>query len=368
MAKTNARVVSADIFRGLAVAFMIIIIAQGNRDVYPFLRPSAWQGFAPADLIFPFFLFVAGISSFMSMKKYGNELNWASFLRILRRVAAIFALGLLLEIFPHFGRDYSTLRIMGVLQRVAVAYGIGTFVCLVVRRDYLWLVITLLLLIYWGLLFFPGGNAPYSAGNNFAEKADMAILGAKHLYQGFGRPFDPEGITGSISAATTVIAGYYTGEMAGKGQVKGKSILKLILLGVSASGLGYLWSIFFPFNRYLWTGSYALLTTGFALASYSVIIFFTDIFKFRKWGVPFIVFGSNALSAYVVTIIWTRLLLNITVHVTGGSMNLGDLFYNKVCVPVAGKFNGSLIFSIVQVLIIWMVMLILYRKKLFIRL
>jgi len=163
MAKSSDRLVSLDIFRGFTVAFMIIVNNPGSWEyVYAPLEHSKWHGCTPTDLVFPFFLFIVGMSTWYSLKKYGNELNGSSILRIFRRTVAIFAVGLFLAVFPLFGRDYSTLRIMGVLQRIALAYGFGSIICLSVRRDYLWIVIAFLLFLYWGLLAFFGGADPYS--------------------------------------------------------------------------------------------------------------------------------------------------------------------------------------------------------------
>ena len=162
MAKSSGRLVSLDIFRGLTVMFMIIVNTPGSWNyVYKPLRHASWHGCTPTDLVFPFFLFIVGVSMWYSFRKYGHEINWNSFLRIFRRMVTIFAVGLFLNIFPYFGRDYSTLRIMGVLQRIALAYGIGAIICLSVRRQYLWIVIMFLLLLYWGLLSCFVGTVPY---------------------------------------------------------------------------------------------------------------------------------------------------------------------------------------------------------------
>ncbi len=368
MAK-NSRLVSLDIFRGLTVAFMIIVNTPGSwKYVYAPLRHAKWHGCTPTDLVFPFFLFIVGVSMWYSLKKYGQELNGSSLLRILRRTASIFALGLLLAIFPYFDRDYSTFRIMGVLQRIALAYGIGAFICTTIRRDYLWIVTIVFLLSYWGLLGIFGGADPYSPEGNFALKVDAAILGKNHLYQDFGIAFDPEGLLSTIPAVCTVIIGYYIGEIIGKGSASGKTVLKLFLIGAAATGLGLLWNMVFPINKPLWTSPYVLYTAGIAIAVLALMYLITDVLKFRKWAVFFNVFGTNALFAYFLAGIWTKLMLFIQVSSGESKMNLYTWFYEKICVPVAGNLNGSLMFAIMQMMIIWVVALILYRKKVMIRL
>ena len=295
MAKSTNRLVSLDIFRGLTIAFMIIVNTPGSWEyVYAPLRHAKWHGCTPTDLVFPFFLFIVGVSTFYSLKKYGNEFNTGSVLRILRRMVLIFAVGLLLAIFPKFVRDYSTLRILGVLQRIALAYGIGAVICLTVRRDYLWIITAVILLGYWGLMALFGGADPFSLESNLAAKVDQAILGANHMYKGFGIPFEPEGLLSTIPAVATVIIGYFTGEMISRSD-GGKTVVRLLLLGAASTGLGLLWGIFFPINKPLWTSSYVLYTAGLAMVLLAVIYLLADVLKFQKWGTFFLVFGTNAI-------------------------------------------------------------------------
>jgi predicted acyltransferase len=369
MAKNSGRLVSLDIFRGLTIAFMIIVNTPGSwENVYSPLRHSEWHGYTPADLVFPFFLFIVGISAYYSLKKYGNEINWGSILRIFRRIVTLFAVGLLLTIFPYFGRDYTTVRIMGVLQRIALAYGLGALISLSVKREYLWIVIAVLLIIYWGLLIFFGGADPYSLQSNFVLKTDIAILGKTHLYKGFGIPFDPEGLLSTIPSVCTVIIGYYIGEMIGNGSAGWKVVLKLFLFGIAATGLGYLWNFLLPINKPLWTSSYVLYTAGIAMFIFAIIYLIADIFKLQKWATFFIVFGTNAVFSYFLAVIWTKLLLLIQITSENEKISMYSWFYEKVCVRFAGSLNGSLLFAVIQMFLIWLVALILYRKKILIRL
>ena len=368
MAK-NTRLISLDIFRGLTVAFMIFVITPGSwKYVYAQLRHAEWDGCTLTDLVFPFFLFIVGVSMWFSLKKYGHELNSGSFLRILRRTASIFALGLFLNIFPHFFMDYSTLRIMGVLQRIAIAYCIGALICITIRRDYLWIVLAVLLLFYWGLMGIFGSSDPYSLEGNFALKIDQLVLGKNHLYTGFGIPFEPEGLLSTITSVCTVIIGYYVGEIIGKKTASGKTALKILLIAVAASGLGLLWNMVFPINKPLWTSSYVLYTGGTAMMIFSLIYFIVDVLKFQRWGTFFVVFGINALFAYFLADIWTRLILLIQIPSGNFKLSLYTWIYEKLCVPVAGDMNGSLMFAIIQTLFIWVIVMMLYRKKIMIRL
>lgn len=369
MAKNSTRLVSLDIFRGLTVAFMIIVNTPGSWNyVYPPLRHSQWHGCTPTDLVFPFFLFIVGVSTWYSLKKYGHEINTGSLLRIFRRTITIFALGLFLAIFPYFGRDYSTLRIMGVLQRIALAYGFGALLCLTIKRDYLWIVVAVILLLYWALLAFFGGADPYSIEGNLASKVDSAILGTNHLYKGFGRPFDPEGLLSTMPAICTVIIGFYTAELLGKDSSNGKTVVKLLLFGAASAGLGLLWSMLFPISKPLWTSSYVLFTAGLAMVVLAIIYLIADVLKFQWWGKFFLVFGTNALFSYFLAGVWTRLMLFIKISSGEEKITLYNWIYEHFCVPVAGNMVGSLMFAILQVLLVWLISLFLYRKKIFIRL
>jgi predicted acyltransferase len=369
MSKNSTRLVSLDIFRGLTVAFMIIVNTPGSWNyVYPPLRHAEWHGCTPTDLVFPFFLFIVGVSTWYSLKKYGHEINSGSLLRIFRRMITVFALGLFLAIFPYFGRDYSTLRIMGILQRIALAYGFGALLCLTIRRDYLWIVLVFILLLYWALLGFLGGSDPYSLEGNIASKVDSTILGVNHIYKGFGKPFDPEGLLSTLPAICTVIIGFYTGELIGKDTAGSRMVLKMILFGAASAGLGLLWGIVFPIGKPLWTSSYVLYTAGLAMIFLAVIYLIADVLKFQWWGKFFLVFGTNALFSFFLAGIWTRLMLFIKISSGETKITLYNWIYERLCVPVAGNMLGSLMFAILQMLLIWLVALFLYRKKIFIRL
>jgi predicted acyltransferase len=257
---------------------------------------------------------------------------------------------------------------MGVLQRVALAYCIGALICLIISSDYLWVVIAVILILYWALLAFFGGADPFSMEGNLIRKIDMALLGKEHLSKGLGIPFEPEGLLSTLPAACTVIIGYYTGGITGQGSPGVKPALKIILLGAGATGLGLLWSLVYTINKSLWTGSFVLYSAGIAMIVFAVIYLISEVLKFQKWGTPLMVFGTNALITYFLMRIWIELLLYLQVPTGNDKISLYGWFYEKVCVPIAGNLNGSLMFAIIQMVLLWLLALILYKKKIFLRL
>jgi len=363
---TKQRLLSLDIYRGLTIAFMIVVNTPGSwQYVYAPLRHSPWHGCTPTDLVFPSFLFIVGVSMWFSMKKYGHSINSSSVLKILYRTSIIFAAGFLLNWFPFFGKELSTVRIMGVLQRIALAYGFGALICMIFRRNYLWVVSAVILLGYWALLYFAGSNDPYSLEGNAALKVDLAVFGAAHLYHGFGIAFDPEGLLSTIPALATVIIGFMTGEIVGKGVHDMKKVLKMLFIGIMMTVAGLVWNIWFPINKPLWTSSYVLYTGGLSMIILGFLFLVIDVLKFKGWTGFFRHFGMNALFIYIVASLWTKLMLIIEVGEEGRS--LYSWIYNSLCVPLLGNMNGSLLFALLQVFLMWILVYILYRRKIFIK-
>ncbi len=189
------------------------------------------------------------------------------------------------------------------------------------------------------------------------------------MYKGFGIPFEPEGLLSTIPAICNVIIGYFIGFVVSKGSASGKTVIKLLLIGAGAAGLGYLWGMIFPINKALWTSSYVLYSAGLATIVLSVIYLVADVLKFKIWGTFFVVFGTNALFTFALAGIWTKLMLYVIKMPSGGDqISFYSWFYEKVCVPVAGNLNGSLMFALIQVLLLWIVALLLYRRQIMIRL
>ena len=361
----SARLMSLDVFRGMTVAFMIIVNTPGTwSHVYAPLRHASWHGCTPTDLVFPSFLFISGVAMFYSLRKYNFAFSGPSFVRIIRRVLLIFAAGLFLNIFPLFARDYSTLRIMGVLQRIALAWGLGAVIVLLVRRNYIWIAASVILFGYWALMYFMGGADPYSLEGNYARSVDIALLGEKHLYKGFGMPFDPEGLLSTLPATATVLLGFMAGGLIGSSGKSWKTPGWLTFTGILLIGAGLLWGQFFPINKPLWTSSYVLYAGGIGMVILALLFIIIDMWNLKGWTGFFNTFGTNALFTYLLAGIWTKTMLNIKI----GDSSLYKWIFNNICSPLFEEQKlASLLFAIIQVLIVWAFGYILYRKKIIIK-
>lgn len=362
----SARLMSLDVYRGMTVAFMIIVNTPGTwSHVFAPLRHASWHGCTPTDLVFPSFLFIAGVAMFYSLKKYNFEFSAPSLFRILRRVALIFAAGLFLNIFPHFvDRDYNNLRIMGVLQRIALAYGLGAITILLVKRNYIWITTAIILLGYWALMYFLGGTDPYSLEGNLAVTVDKALIGENHLYKGFGLPFDPEGLLSTIPAVGTVLLGFMAGTIIGSFGNSWKTVGWLALAGALLTGAGLLWGEFFPINKPLWTSSYVLYAGGIGMMLLALLFMIVDVWGLKGWTGFFNTFGTNPLFTYLLAGIWTKTMLAVKI----GEITLYKWIFTNICSPLFEEQKiASLMFALMQVVFIWAFGYILYRRKINIR-
>lgn len=367
--KTTERYLALDVLRGMTVAMMILVNNPGSwAHIYAPLEHSKWHGCTPTDLVFPFFLFVVGVSMFFSFLKYGNTLNKESLIRVGRRTILIYAVGFFLASFPQWVTDYSKIRILGVLPRIALAYGFGSLIVLSFQRKYLPYIGGAILLFYWALLYFLGGSDPYSLEGNATIPFDSAILGVNHMYKGFGIPFDPEGLLSTIPAIVTVILGYLVGALV-KETEKNLLLKRITIVGAIGIVSGLIWGIFFPINKPLWTSSYVLYTAGWACLVLALLIWVIDMKRYTRWTSFFLVFGMNPLFIFALSGLWAKAMGRM-VHISkpdGTSLSGSGWLYSDVFQPLAGDINGSLLFAIAHVILFWLVGYVLYKKKIFIK-
>lgn len=283
----------------------------------------------------------------------------------------IFLIGLTLNYFPFFNRTIGNLRIMGVLQRIALAYGMGAFISLSFANKNLWKVGLLMLLGYWLVMQLFGGPDPFSLEGNFAKSIDLVILGEQHVYKGFGIPFDPEGLFSSLPAAVTVIFGYLIGLQIKESTDKNAIVKNLLVIGVVSVFMALVWGMYFPINKPLWTSSYVLYAGGIASIILGLLIEFIDIRGYQKWTKPFVVFGMNPLIIYVMSGVIVKVMLYIAKweNEAGDTVKLYGWIYNEIfagLLPNNLKL-ASLLFAIFIVMLCWLFGFFLCKKKIFIK-
>jgi len=369
MSKTK-RLQSLDVFRGATIAFMILVNTAGSwSHLYPPLRHADWHGCTATDLVFPFFLFIVGVSIWFSFKKYSNHSQHEIVWKVIKRTAIIFLIGFALYAYPFYNKNISELRIMGVLQRIALAYGPAALLIIFIKDlKKIAIAILVILLGYWALLFLGGTDDPYALTTNVVRSFDRWLLGDSHLYQGKGLPFDPEGILSTIPGIAQVLLGYLIGAWIDKTQDKHLLVKKMWIIGLIAIAVGWIWGFSFPINKSLWTSSYVIYTTGIALIVLSICMWLIDLKDIKAWAWPFLVFGSNSIFAYVLSFLLASTLQVISItNSTGQKTSLYNYIYNEWWVPVAGNMNGSLGFAISAVVICWLITYLLYRKEIFVR-
>jgi len=362
------RLLALDVLRGLTIALMIMVNTPGSWSyVYSPLLHSKWHGCTPTDLVFPFFLFIVGVSMWYSFKKYGEGLTKKGLLKVFKRFSIIFLLGLLLNLFPKF--NFENLRFFGVLQRIAISYGIAAILCMRFNHKQLIIVCTLILMGYWGLLYFGGSGDIYSLTSNAAGKLDLFLFGENHIYKGFGIPFDPEGLLSAIPAIATVIIGYLTGRLIDLSSNVIEVVKKLVTYGMASVVAGWFWGYLLPINKPLWTSSYVLYSGGLAMAFLALLLWTIDVKGIKKWSNPFIHFGTNPLFIFVFSGIYVKTISYLvkSTNFEGETITGYRYLYENIFVPIAGNMNGSLLFAISHIIVFWLLTYILFRNKIFIK-
>ena len=373
MTDKQDRLISLDAFRGATIALMILVNNPGTwGHVYAPLRHAQWHGCTLTDLVFPFFLFIIGVSMRFSFEKY-EFCKWGPlFKKVVWRTITIFTIGLLLNAFPFVRQDWdwSHFRIMGVLQRIALAYIMASFI--VVRADIIGIVkISLGLLFgYWILLMGYGwysGLDPYALKSNLILIVDAYIFGENHLYGGTGIPFDPEGLLSTIPSIVTVLIGFLVGTMIKTAEDHKDNTQRMAVLGALLIIFGWGWGFVFPINKQLWTSSYVLYTSGIATVVLAGLIWLVDVKGLKTWTKPFVIFGANAIFLYAASGIWVKILLKISFELDGKMISGYGYLYQTVFQPFAGDLNGSFLFALFHVFMFWLILAWMYRKKIFIK-
>lgn len=366
----NDRLLSLDFFRGITIAAMILVNNPGNwANVYPPLRHAPWHGWTPTDLIFPFFLFIVGVSITLafSTKKENQVAAKDLYGKIIRRTIILFALGLFLSGFPFF--DLSNIRIPGVLQRIAVCYFFAAILFLHgnIKTQAAWA--AGLLLAYWAAMAWipvPGvGAGSYEMGYNFSAWVDGILLDG-HMWS-HTKTWDPEGVISTLPAIATTILGMMTGHLLRRNISAVDKVALMLIFGNVAIAIGIAWHHWLPINKSLWTSSYTLFTGGMAMVVLGISYYLVDIRGWKKGVEPFRVYGMNAIAVFVLSGVVARLLNLIKWSSAGDTITLKrwlmDAFFNTWLSPI----NASLAYALCFVFISYVAMYVLYRKRIFIK-
>jgi predicted acyltransferase len=382
---TKQRYYSLDVFRGATVAFMILVNNPGSWEhIYSPLEHAAWHGLTPTDLVFPFFLFAVGNAMAFVMPRLQQAGDGAFWKKVLTRTILIFLIAWFLNWFPFFqwqdgqmvfkgwtwqksDGELGGIRILGVLPRIALAYFFGSLIIFYAKpRGAMWIG-AFILVLYWILCLVGNPTDPYSINGWFGTDIDKQILGEAHMYHGEGIAFDPEGIMSTLPAIVQVIIGFAVGDFIRK---NGKEALyqTLTVLFIWAVGLlfmAYLWNLTFPINKKIWTSSFVLCTSGLGILLLCTFVYFIELRDYRgRWSKFFEVFGKNALFIYALSGLIPKLLGII--HLSDGTP--WGWFYKHVTARFPGRpENGSLLFALCFVFLLWMVAYVMDRKKIYIR-
>jgi predicted acyltransferase len=363
--KVGGRLESLDVFRGLTIAGMMLVNNAGNWEaIYWPLEHAEWNGWTPTDLIFPFFLFIVGVSMVYSIanRQKKGESRSSLLAHSLRRAFLIFAIGVFLNGFPHF--HLVTWRFAGVLQRIAVVYLITSVIVLFTGwRGRLGALVTCLI-GYWAVMRFipvPG----YGVGNltpegNLASWLDRLVM-YNHLYIEHIR--DPEGILSTIPAIGTCLLGVFTGEWLRSARTSSRKLVVMLGVGVAAVSAGKLWGYEFPINKNLWTSSYVLFAGGLALLFLGFCYWTIDIKGWKAWGKPFMMMGMNPLALYALASLISH--LSVDVHI--GDETLKGWIYDRIYAPVASPYNASMLYGLTYVVAFLILGWILYRRRIFLK-
>jgi predicted acyltransferase len=367
----SSRNLALDVLRGMTVCFMIIVNSPGS-GATPFapLEHAAWHGFTPTDLVFPSFLFVVGNAMAFAMKKFSGLSNGQVVWKILKRSAIIFLLGYLLYWFPFFrpsesgGWELSPIshtRILGVLQRIGICYGIAALMTWYLPKRMVWILSAIFLLGYWAILYF-GGD--YSLEGNAALKLDLKILGANHLYHGEGIAFDPEGLLSTIPSVVNVIIGYYVGVFVRDKGNSYETVAKLMIAGAAMVAIAYFWNYLFPINKKLWTSPFVLYTCGLAAMILGSLIYRIDIAGKKSWTSFFEVFGKNPLFIYLLS---ELMMILFWTFQAGKDQSVYQWLNANIFQRIAPGSFGSLLFALSVMLTCWLAGWFMDKRKIYVR-
>ena len=361
----SQRLLSLDVMRGITIAGMILVNTPGSwAHIYPPLEHAEWHGLTPTDLVFPFFLFMVGISITLALgRRVEQGMDQAPLVgKIMKRAAIIYALGIFLTLFPAF--DFSNLRVVGVLPRIATVYLIASLLFLPLSWRAIAGLSIFLLVAYWlamALIPVPSvGPANLEPGTNLAAWLDERLVPGR-LYRG---NWDPEGFLSTVPAVVTALTGILTGYWLRTRKSAEEKIIGMMVAGVLACAVGYLWHQVFPVNKNLWTSSYVLVTSGMALLLLGTLYWLVDVRRYHRWTPFFVAFGMNAITAFVIHATFIDA-FHMSVNAAGDT--LGGLGYQGLVQIGLSPNFASLLWAIGYLLLCFIPIWIMYRRRIIVK-
>jgi predicted acyltransferase len=348
---TGRRIVALDVFRGMTIAAMILVNTPGSWDyVYAPLLHSQWEGCTFTDLIFPFFLFIVGVSMWFSFQKYPLGLNKRFITKIVRRSLLIFLIGLILTWFPFFGLNVDNLQFTGVLQRIAVCFLFAALICKTVPLRWIPGICLLLLFVYWRVIYMVAGEDDYAKEIIFSQGIDLVAFRS------------------CISSSVAILIGYLVGALTDRAKSSNHVLPLLLCTGAVMILLGRLWGEIFPIIKsLLWSSSYLVYSVGFAIVVFAACLWIFERKGTRYLARPFEVFGINPLFIYAVSILADE--ISWLIHVGRGesSISLHTWLFNHLFDDLSGLENGSLLYAICFVGLNWLIAFGLYKRRIIIK-
>lgn len=373
--KKEKRLLALDVMRGITIAAMILVNNPGTwSDIYSPLRHAEWNGLTPTDLVFPFFMFIMGVSTYMSLRRYGFQLSWPAVSKILRRTVVIFMIGLGLawtgllvdgmssgKALADAALSFGEIRILGVLPRLALAYGIGALVALCCGTRHL-TAVTVGILIAYALILILGNGYEFSERNIIAT-VDRMVLGEAHMYTerigDVAMRFDPEGLLSTLPSVAHVLIGFMAGRMLMGEKDNNRRVLMLMIMGTCLTFSGFLLDYGFPINKKVWSPTFVLTTCGLATQTLGLLIWLIDVRGKVGWCMFFEVFGANPLALYVFATL---------LAILAGNTVQWDIMEGCLIPLCMGNLRlASLLYALLFVMVTWLPGLYLFRRRIYIK-
>jgi len=358
----HKRILSLDVFRGASIAGMILVNTFEDNSIKQ-LQHAPWHGFTFADSIFPFFLWISGVSIVFAFKRHLEEGTSKSkiIIQVIKRSLILFVLGILLYSFPFY--DFQTIRILGVLQRIAICYLVVSTIFLFTKIRMQAIFTAILLLGYWLILKYvpvPGvGRGVLEMNGNIVQYVDLTFLRG-HLWSPM---WDPEGILSTLGAIATMFFGVLAGQTLFAKESSIKRVMELFVSGIALMALGLIMNIWLPINKNLWTSSYVVFTAGLSSFVFAVLYFIVELKKYIQWAHPLVIYGENPITIYALSIIVAKSLMLINFH----DNSLWEHMHKIMFATIKNNTMVELLFAFFYLVFLYAVAYVMYKRQWFIK-